>query len=128
MVVCFVHCESLHRTARASQREPVSCQLQAGETRQEQVGKTAISATSLPADYTLKGNLVDANAVIQGVPPVRSSNATIELIPSSSGAEISFTEPTEEAKSYRDDSGAFGQHLYCVNFCGVSVEFASELF
>jgi hypothetical protein len=70
---------------------------------------------------------VDANAVIQGVPPVRSSNATIELIPNSSGSEISFTEPTEEAKSYRDDSGAFGQHLYCVHFLWSSPHNCFEL-
>lgn len=63
------------------------------------------SAASLPADYTLKGNLVGADVDIQGVPPARSSNAKIELAPSSSGSEVSFTEPTEDAKGYKDDTG-----------------------
>lgn len=87
-------------------------QLQGEETKQEENGKPATSAASLPADFTVKGNLVDANAEIQGVPPARASNAEIELAPSSPDSETSFTEPTEQAKSYHDDSGANCQLVF----------------
>lgn len=79
--------------------------LQAEDAKQEENDKVATSAASLPADYTLKGNLVDADADIQGVPPARASNANIELAPSTPDNAISFTEPAAQAKSYRDDAG-----------------------
>lgn len=80
-------------------------QVQGEESKQEENGKETATAASIPADFTVKGNLLDADTVIQGVPPARASNATIELAPSSPESEYSFTEPSEQAKSYRDESG-----------------------
>lgn len=88
---------------------PFIVPLQAEDTKQEENGKVATSASSLPADYTLKGNLVDPDAEIQGVPPARASNAKIELAPSTPGSEMSFTEPSDQAKNYHDDAGIHSQ-------------------
>ena len=64
-------------------------------------------SSELPADYTLKGNLLPAGTVIQGIPAVRMRQFEIELAPAASPnvGDKAALGPSSEQLSYRSAEG-----------------------
>jgi hypothetical protein len=80
--------------------------LQAAESGSEEGSGNIQCASSLPADYTVKGNLLDAATEIQGIPAPRASAGCIELAPATNGTRCLFSEPESDAQAYQDPAGA----------------------
>lgn len=72
-------------------------------------------ACDLPEDFTLQGNLLDADADIQGMPAPRLSKFRIELAPPGSCDPVSFKQPSTTEQQHRDPDGILPfVHLLCL--------------
>lgn len=62
-------------------------------------------ACDLPDDFTVNGNLLDADAEIHGLPAPRLSKFRVILEPATAGCAVEYSAPCSAAKLYRDPEG-----------------------
>lgn len=71
----------------------------------EEVHTTGQKACDLPEDFTLKGNLLDADADVQGLPAPRAPKFKIVFAPAGSCDPVDFAQPSAAAQQHRDPEG-----------------------
>lgn len=72
---------------------------------EEELHTKGQKACDLPEDFTSRGNLLDADADIKGLPAPRAPKFKVVIAPAGSCDPVDFTQPSAIAQQHREPEG-----------------------